>query len=434
MKNQFEYILGVFKTIYQVPGSVEIGYGPDNGKAVHIKSSSTKIFEQKTDLDPAEITWNTWLGADIPFLFSGRNLPVYEYDGKKIRINYDIIAASFYFLSGWQEWVAASRDELGRFSFTQSLQNRLKIAGIPVVNYYFDVLKTAIEKAYNLEIPFRNSFTAFISHDVDKMESGWKEGGLRALKSGKAGEFLSLQKSKISGKDAWFNLSEIARIEMDENIRSTFFIMARKGQSAKLDNADYDIKQSKYQASLEFLAANDFEIAVHGSLSSHKNIELLKEDITRLDREIQGNRFHYLNFEIDKTVSMLEKSGLQYDSTLGFSETIGFRNGICHPFRLYDLAKERQSHVLEIPLNFMDATLNQSKYMGVTRDRVLPLAAELMDEVQKFNGVFSLNWHNTYFSPHKFNGWREIFLDIISELKNRGAWFKTGRHIQKLFR
>ena len=134
-------------------------------------------------------------------------------------------------------------------------------------------------------------------------------------------------------------------------------------------------------------------------------------------------------FDTAKTTGILEKSGIKYDTSLGFAECTGFRRGTCHPFYLYDFEQNKTSTVLEIPLIVMDTTLRNKKYMGFAPEKTREDIFKLVDEVKKFNGIFSLLWHNTYFSEYKFTGWKQIYLDILEYCKNNHALMTTCRDI-----
>ena len=84
-----------------------------------------------------------------------------------------------------------------------------------------------------------------------------------------------------------------------------------------------------------------------------------------------GNRFHYLMFDPEKTVQILEDCGIKYDTSLMFAEHVGFRRGCCSPFYLYDFEKNRTSPVIEIPLIIMDTTFRNKHYMGIPQGKVL---------------------------------------------------------------
>ena len=76
-----------------------------------------------------------------------------------------------------------------------------------------------------------------------------------------------------------------------------------------------------------------------------------------LGKKVIGYRNHYLRFKVPDTWELLSKAGFKYDTTFGYADCAGFRNGVCHPFRPYNINTGKQIDILEIPLIIMDRTL-----------------------------------------------------------------------------
>ena len=47
-------------------------------------------------------------------------------------------------------------------------------------------------------------------------------------------------------------------------------------------------------------------------------------------------------FDIKNSWNILEKNKIKYDLSLGFPEVIGFRCGICYPFKVFDLKRKKE--------------------------------------------------------------------------------------------
>ena len=105
------------------------------------------------------------------------------------------------------------------------------------------------------------------------------------------------------------------------------------------------------------------------ALETHLNGEQLKTEIKKLNTDsVIGNRFHFLMFDPLKSVSVLEDSNIEYDTSFKFCRTIGFRRGTCFPFYLYNFETDNISPVVEIPLIVMDSSLSNEKYMGLSKE------------------------------------------------------------------
>ena len=435
----FTYFLHNYR-LYDDTGHISIGYGIREKSDIQIvKSVGDDFWNEKLGVSSQNIVWKKWNGVEIPFLFENDDTAeIITIENGCIYINYDIVASTFYFLSGWDEITNPGKDEYGRIAYEQSIIKTLGIAHIPVVNYYFDILHYATSQfpKKNQKSKIKNqkwndhSFAVALTHDIDNCMTAWIEGSFSELKRGRLFSIPGLVLKRFISSDDWFNFDLISSIEKQYNARSTFFFLPEKGKTNQWKNADYDVCHQKIRNTIRKLEDDGFEIGVHGSFGTHGDMQKLKKEISKINAtSIIGSRFHFLMFDPEKTTGILENSGIKYDSSLGFAEHIGFRRGTCYPFFLFDFAQNKISAVLEIPLIVMDTTLRNKKYMGFTPEQTRDKIFKLVDEVKKFNGVFTLLWHNTFFSDYKFTGWKQIYLNILEYCNNNNALMTTNRNI-----
>jgi len=437
MNNKSKYILDLFKKIYHPNVDFDISYGINNQSKIQIKKSNAKFFENRTMPDLNSVIWKEWQEEQIPFFCDSKDNELITFSGESAIINFDIIASAFLLLSGWQEYVISDRDKYGRFRFEDSIQKKLAITFKPVVNYYFDILKNAIEKVYDTELKInlwgKNDFGVLVSHDIDDCESAWKQASFWQLKNGNFITPFKLMFQKLFKEDAWFNFDEILAIEKDMGINSTFYFITDSRPDNIFDNGDYDISNKKFSSVFSKIQNAGSEIALHGSRYAHIDESKLIDQTKLLPGNVLGNRFHYLSFDIEKSPQVLEKSGFKYDAGVGFAESVGFRTSFCLPYLLYDLKNDKPTSVLEIPLIFMDSSLRVKNYMNVPKENITRFAKELILEIKKFGGVFSINWHNNRLSDVKDPGWKDIFIEIINICKSENALFLTGKELVKRF-
>ena len=126
-----------------------------------------------------------------------------------------------------------------------------------------------------------------------------------------------------------------------------------------------------------------------------------------------------------KTPKVLNQAGIKYDTTIGFQESIGFRNSICTPFYLYDFEEKKAFDFLEIPLNIMDCSLEFENYMNLNSEDSFEEIKKLIQEVKKFNGNVCINWHNTYFSDYLKGDWKKLYKKVIKYLESENCTFLT---------
>ncbi|RMG75761.1 MAG: hypothetical protein D6707_13090, partial [Bacteroidetes bacterium] len=267
------YVLTVFSSIYLVDYekiNSLISYGEEKpDTSVHIPRttffSCKKVFPEHQQI--------LWKNRSIPVFFFKENIKEpFSVEDSYIKFHFDIIGNIFYFLSGWQEYYSSDRDRYGRFPFKSSVQYKLNIAHIPVVNYYLDMLKVACERVWNTQIMFREKYqtpSVMLSHDIDKINTGWLEEGNALLKEKKIISLFQLIMKRIFDKDPWNNLLEIVRIEKQMQVKSVFYILPRKGKYQEVKNADYTIASLTTQ--LQKIKDLGWKTGLHASFGTSNN-------------------------------------------------------------------------------------------------------------------------------------------------------------------
>jgi hypothetical protein len=433
------YVLRHFQLAYPCSPAVTIGYAGTQPQ-VEIAEAGDDFFAENNPYPPAP-NWREWLGQQVPFFFENApGQPLIFYNKNKAFISVDIISAAFYLLSGWQEYFSTERDRHGRFPYAASVQNRHNFVTLPVVNYYFDVLKTAVEYVSRTSLLPRRwhnqqaDFAAFISHDVDNLFSAWKAPTKAALSQQKIGLFCKLLWQHMTEPDAWNNLETVAAQVTQYGARSTFFVLpnAQKAPNGT-SNADYHFTPSlrRRLAALEAAGARLGLHASYGTATSTRS--LVREYNAERVYYLGGVRFHYLSWEPRQTLNILDNTGFNFDSTLGFAEHFGFRNSYCQPFYPFNFSSNEEASFLEIPLNVMDATLHHPNYLQLAPAEILPALTPVFAEIKRFGGVASVLWHNENFDPSNTTTGPQQFHELMSYLQQQGAAFLTGREIWQEF-
>jgi hypothetical protein len=145
-------------------------------------------------------------------------------------------------------------------------------------------------------------------------------------------------------------------------------------------------------------ATRGFSVGLHASYSSIVENASLCGEATALRLAVghkpQGTRQHWLRFDRHgKLFHAVEQAQLAYDSSLGFPESCGFRNGASFAFPPYDFGKEQPHNFLEIPLVMMDGSL--AMMARATRQHPQVLADAVLAESRKWGwGGVGILWHN----------------------------------------
>jgi hypothetical protein len=376
---------------------------------------------------------------DLPILFPTNNQQEpYSFDqNNNLIFHHDLLKSAFYLLSGYQELKPEYRDRFGRFPYELSIQKKLGIIKKPVVNYYFKLITQGLEefcKIHNLEFkkekPY-NPFAFFLSHDVDKIDTYNFYDLVYYLKV-----LFGLSKKKIpfskkirkvaeygfhflfTRKNPNWDFDFLRGLEKQFDFTSTFYFLPK---DLKHQDAYYSFHEKKVQDLFKQLKAEHCEIGIHGTNRSATHLKFLQSNIAELEKasgvNISGIRQHRLIFDMNITPYIHEEAGLAYDTSLAFAEHEGFRNSYCFPFKLYNFKEDRPFHTWQIPLHVMDATLFE--YRKLTMDEAFNSVEEILNEVIKFNGVFSLLWHNGFFDEIVHPGIKTFYYNVLESIHKR---------------
>ena len=126
-------------------------------------------------------------------------------------------------------------------------------------------------------------------------------------------------------------------------------------------------------------------------------------------------RQHYLRFENPTTWNLWENEKMEWDSTMSYADEIGFRNGVCYPFPVFDILNRKKLNLMERPLILMEGTLGL--YMDITLDDAKNRVWELMNQVKKYEGDFVFLWHNSSLNFQQYSKYNSILTEIYNYKK-----------------
>ncbi len=366
-------------------------------------------------------------GAWRAFDFEGEAWPAPFWVGEAP----DFVASAFCWLSGWQEHAAPARDVYGRFPYAGSAQAAWDCARRPPVDACREALAAALAQA---GAPLRRrrwgaAAWAFCpTHDIDYLHK-WRPGTLyreltRHLAPGGSGRLRALAAAVRRDPNPFRSaLGRMAAETVARGGRGTYFFKA--GAHGPHDVA-YRLGPA-VRARMQALAAEGFEVGLHPSFYAHTHPGYLAEERARLSRAAgappEAVRQHYLRWEAPATPRLQAAAGFRIDSSLGFAEHEGFRNGTCLPFRLYDLARDQPLDLWEMPLAVMEATLFNRR--GLDREARRRVTAELLGRCRRFGGVCVGLWHNVLWDELDYPGWGEHFTDTLEAARDGGAHIGT---------
>lgn len=351
-----------------------------------------------------------------------KELPVFFETDKNASIPNDIFSVIFYLVTRYEEYQNPSDvDRYGRFKAEASIAYENNFLEKPLVNLI--VLKFA-EQITEQFPDFKFELTKYHykpTFDVDMAYSYlakgfWRNAGgfirsLFKLEFGKIKERYRVLLGFIP--DPFNNFDFIIESLRTENYQAVFFM--NLGDYGKNDkNVPY--RNPRFFRLLLTLKENA-QLNIHPSYASNENIELLKDEIAKLQHIVGGEVFrsrqHFLIINWPETYQNLIQQGIMEDYSLGYASQVGFRASICTPFKFYNLIKEEETNLLIRPFAFMDGTLTD--YMNLKKDEILQRMVALSISVKEVGGDLIGIWHNSSLAEDV--DLKDVYLKSLSILK-----------------
>lgn len=328
-----------------------------------------------------------------------------------------------------EEYGETKLDKHKRFPASASKNQNIDT---PVVSDF--LVQNGLKTVY----PGGKKFAVCLTHDIDGFNSHPKmkmaKEGLVALAKLNFKTFgqkllLGLGLHRIGSSD-WkksinplYNFDAIMDLEAKYGAKSSFYFLA-----LDKNNQDFDYSIDEISEKLKNIATRGWEVGLHGSRQASVDLLVLKNEKKRLEQalgqKVVGYRNHYLMFKMPQSWENLQEAGFGYDATFGYADKPGFRNGMCHPFKPYNLNKNQFIGLWELPLVVMDRTL---AHMGLNQTESLVLVKKMIDKVCDCGGVITLLWHNTELTQDKIGFYEEI----LKYASSKNAWLTSGSAIQK---
>ena len=409
-----EFSITTDEDYYLRHGDAKLNYGPRRlGDGLHIKSCNLLFQTSIEEQEPR------------PFQRDGQWMlfPVY---GRDLDLPFDLLAATFFMVSRYEEYLPHREDEHGRFVTQEHLAVQEGFAEEPVVDQWAALLRKLIAERYPDFNLSERHYRMVQTVDVD---AAWcylhkgifrtTVGLLRDLFHRRDLDQVRQRLRVLFGReqDPFDSFDYI--IELQKQMPDThllFFVLL----------ADY----SHYDKPASYLNPHSRELVQHlgdhakigihpgyQSVEQPKNVDKETKRLeTILHRTIVRSRYHFLRVRLPLAYRILLRAGLHHDYSMGYADTPGFRAGITSPFPFYDLERDCETELLVHPFCVMDTTLK--RYLALTPEEGLERYKKLIASVRKVDGTFCFIVHNQNLSAFDgWQGWREVYEKMLEIAK-----------------
>ncbi len=331
----------------------------------------------------------------------------------------DFLSTIFYYTNCVQEYFTNSKDDYGRFPLENSIQFKLSIVAKNFVQELIEDFCEHYSEFKHLKGLARRS-SIFLTHDIDFLFKGKNEDGMFALRNRKWLSISKLLYNHYLGTPDWLNIAEILSLEQAFNYTSTFFWLAIQNES----NADYNIKSKKILNQLEIVKSKGHSNGIHKAMADTS----FTDELIHFPDKVLSNRYHFLKFSVEDFCK-IEEAGIQLDTSLGFSKSIGFRNSYGLPFMPFNLTQSRVLDFIEVPMQVMDRTLFSQTSNASEAENFL---FEWLEQ-NLSNSVITINWHNNFFTDLTYKGYKEIYIKILNWVRDNNLKVVTEKDLIRTF-
>ena len=411
-------------------------------KVIFIQPVEKKSLSILNNLEPNSISWQEKqkllppnislpISEKIP-IFSPPNIdeklfkPVQLINENVVVFHFDVVAAAFFMLSRYEEIINKTRDKYGRFPANESFAYKQGFLSQPIVDEMGLILRAWMQYLDPEWEPYKHKPEVIITHDIDFIRtlpnlrkiarSSLENARKMGIPAGIAETLKIFRKETHNLADtpyvqSIFRMINLLRLN---HLKGYFFF---KSSRATFYDSGYDVSHPVFEKIFCQIKEANFEIGLHPGFYTYTNSRLLKKEKSSLEEnlgsKIKHCRQHYLRFDPSVTWRVQQEAGFQFDHTMAYAQHEGFRCGTCHSFNPFDIDRQKELRIIEMPLIVMDTTLKD--YQGYSIDEAKQKIINLAKKCYAVEGTFSLLWHNTSFFGD-WEEWGEMYKSVLPAL------------------
>ncbi|MBO4328132.1 MAG: polysaccharide deacetylase family protein [Bacteroidales bacterium] len=350
----------------------------------------------------------------IDFLDAKAFFPVYSH---RSMMPFDVLAAVFFLISRYEEYLPQIRDQYGRFTPESSCLCQLGLLDKPLV----DIWVQELAKRLGLDpFPASRQYRFQPTYDVDAAWAYLHKGVLRTagayVRDLVAGDTEEVRRrNRVLFKherDPFDSFDFQLQLQEEFHLKPIYFIHCGDYDT---NDKSISIRKDAFRKLIKHLG--DYaDVGIHPSFSSYLDPMRLRVEVERLsevlNREITKSRQHFLRMTLPRTYQRLIELDIKDDYTMGYASQVGFRAGTATAFHFYDLDNDIATSLTIHPFAVMDGTMKD--YLNLSVKDSYDLVSKVVDEVRKVKGTFIYLTHNeTLGGQKRWQGWPEMYRKIL---------------------
>lgn len=325
-------------------------------------------------------------------------------------LGFDVFAHVFALITNTEEVLLTrqqhGKDEHGRFETSQLTYVKEGMHLLPMA----DIAIQHLQDFLKLKPKKQTQFQIIPTADVDQCFQFQGKSPKRFW-----GGFIAHPKTAwnriqflITKKDK-FKPSTTLKPFLSQNPQSRIFWLCNSETSSK----NKQISRVKIDFQQEIALSKTYSnIGLHPSFQDEHQHSIFKDEKEWLEKvageSLIHSRQHYLHFSLPKTYETLEKIGIKNDWSMGFSNTIGHRNGTTFPVQWYNILDNKITNITVHSFSLMDVSCKN--YLKLNSFSAIQLSISIKQIIQSINGKFCFIIHNESLSETEgWAGWKQTF-------------------------
>ncbi len=340
-------------------------------------------------------------------------------------VPFDLLSATFWLLSRYEEYQGYEPDRHDRYPATESLLLKHDVLSSPIVDHWVSKLGKLLEvqmgiRLRGLAYSFRPSYDIDIAYSYRAKGLRRTVGGfVRDFGRGNLGEVAerALVLANVR-KDPYDSFGWLRELHKVNSLDPLYFVLCA------LNTTPFDKNIHPRNRSMSAIIKKlqmDGRVGIHPSYFANEAKVLLSE--LRVLEHICGgdaisiSRQHYIKLKVPASCRLLLDAGIADDFSMGYSTHLGFRAGTGSSFLWYDLLNERVTNLRMHPFCFMDtAALYELQLTPADAFTALHL---MMQELKHVGSPLITVFHNfSLGSAPEWSGWSEAYRDFVAKARS----------------
>ena len=398
---RLELVIYTSEEAFAKAKGIKVNYSPEMRKDAFNISPHGLLWEH--EISDQEFYTSDWEGMPIFCQRQIGDLP------------FDPLAAAFYLVSRYEEYLPFIPDEHGRFPAKESFAFINGFLERPLVGEWALAVGRLLLGA---EFELAQRYNYLTTVDIDNLFAYKGKGALRTIgacaKDLRSGSFGKL-KERLSTlfnlrRDPYDTFRKQRNWNKTHGIEAIYFMLF-----APVGPKDRNVSPHSTEAAVKLREIADWStVGIHPSYASNSEADLVQNERIQLQevlrRPVIHSRQHYLRMRTPQTFRNLVDLGVKEEHSMGYTYTPGFRSSMASSYTFYDLEMEAELPLVMRPFAFMDIT-----YAHLSPEAAAVQMKQWIPAVKKVGGTLISVWHNRTFSEHEaqWKNWPETYKTFI---------------------